>query len=73
MTGKKVAIKKIANVFRDLFDAKRILRELMLLRHLGRGHENLLWLSDIMVSPPNKVRTSRRASGSDPSLSAGRC
>lgn len=54
LTGKKVAIKLVRDVFRDLFDAKRILRELILLRHLGRGHENLLWLSDIMVSPPNR-------------------
>jgi len=54
LTGKKVAIKKITDVFRDLFDAKRILRELIIMRHLGRGHENLLWLSDVMVSPPNK-------------------
>jgi len=27
----------------DLFDAKRILRELKLLRHLG-GHENVIWV-----------------------------
>ena len=30
--GKKVAIKKISNAFEDLIDAKRILREIKLLR-----------------------------------------
>ena len=35
----KVAIKKIANVFHDLVDAKRILREIKLLRHFD--HENV--------------------------------
>ena len=47
---RKVAIKKVANTFKDLVDAKRILRELKLLRHLG-GHENISWILDIMVSP----------------------
>lgn len=46
---RKVAIKKITDTFRDLTDAKRILRELRLLRHLG-GHENISWILDIMVS-----------------------
>ena len=35
-TGRKVAIKRVGNVFQDLVDAKRILREIKLLRHLGR-------------------------------------
>ena len=34
LTGKKVAIKKIPNAFEDEIDAKRILREIKLLRHL---------------------------------------
>lgn len=50
---RKVAIKKIADVFRDLGDAKRILRELKLLRHIG-GHENLLWINDIWVAPSQR-------------------
>jgi serine/threonine protein kinase len=50
VTGKRVAIKKIKDVFRDLTDAKRILREIKLLRHLG-GHQNIIWILDIMVSP----------------------
>jgi hypothetical protein len=36
-----VAIKKITDVFDDLTDAKRILREMKLLRHLG-VHENII-------------------------------
>ena len=35
ITGRKVAIKRISKVFLDLIDAKRILREIKLLRHLG--------------------------------------
>ena len=38
-TGKKVAIKKIPNTFNDLTDAKRILREIKLMRHFE--HENV--------------------------------
>lgn len=37
-TNRRVAIKKIKDVFRDLVDAKRILREVKLLRYLG-GHQ----------------------------------
>jgi mitogen-activated protein kinase 1/3 len=33
-----VAIKKVTNAFQDLVDAKRILREMKLLRHFN--HEN---------------------------------
>jgi hypothetical protein len=39
---------QIKDTFRELLDAKRILRELRLLQHLG-GHENLIWVLDIMV------------------------
>jgi serine/threonine protein kinase len=52
LTGQKVAIKKISNVFEDLIDAKRILREIKLLRHLG-DHENIIHILDIMTMPPN--------------------
>lgn len=48
VTGEMVAIKKIADTFRDLVDAKRIMREIMLLRKLG-DHENIISLVDIMV------------------------
>ena len=35
---------------RSLNDSKRILRELVLLRHLG-GHGDITWIQDIMVYP----------------------
>jgi mitogen-activated protein kinase 1/3 len=51
VSGHKVAIKKIKNIFSDLIDAKRILRELKLLRHL-RSHENIISIYDVMAVPP---------------------
>ena len=48
ITGRKVAIKRISKVFLDLIDAKRILREIKLLRHLGK-HENIVDILDIMT------------------------
>lgn len=51
ITGRKVAIKRISKVFLDLIDAKRILREIKLLRHLGK-HENIIEILDIMTAPP---------------------
>ncbi len=44
-TGKRVAIKKVTRVFGDLTDAKRIMREVKLLRHFaaaGAPHENII-------------------------------
>jgi len=49
-TGKKVAIKKIKDAFIDLVDAKRILREMKLLRHL-QHHENIINVVDVMTVP----------------------
>jgi serine/threonine protein kinase len=51
VTGHKVAIKKIKDTFVDVVDAKRILRELKLLRHLN-SHENIISILDIMSVPP---------------------
>lgn len=51
VTGRKVAIKRVSKVFADLIDAKRILREVKLLRHLG-GHDNIIEIIDIMTGPP---------------------
>jgi len=48
----QVAIKRISRVFQDLIDAKRILREIKLLRHLGR-HDNIIEICDIMTGPPD--------------------
>lgn len=47
-----MAIKKIKDTFADLIDAKRILREIKLLRHF-RTHENIITIYDIMTVPPN--------------------
>jgi serine/threonine protein kinase len=49
---RQVAIKKIGDVFSDLVDAKRILREIKLLRHFD-GHENIINITDIMCLPPD--------------------
>ncbi|MCO5601388.1 hypothetical protein L7F22_055508 [Adiantum nelumboides] len=45
--GVKVAIKRITNVFENITDARRTLREIKLLRHLF--HENIIAVKDIMV------------------------
>lgn len=45
-SGEKVAVKKIANAFENLTDARRTLREMKLLRHLR--HENIIGLRDLM-------------------------
>lgn len=47
-------MKKVKDIFRDLGDAKRILRELKLLRHF-RPHENVVTILDMMVHPNNSV------------------
>ena len=54
VTGNRVAIKKIKNVFADVVDAKRILRELKLLRHFN-SHENIITIYDIMAVQPNTL------------------
>ena len=60
-THTQVAIKKVANTFHDLIDAKRILREIKPLRHF-RAHENVIAIKDIITVPSNttdfKVSTS---------------
>mmetsp|Transcript_32994 Transcript_32994/g.40511 ORF Transcript_32994/g.40511 Transcript_32994/m.40511 type:complete len:418 (+) Transcript_32994:281-1534(+) len=48
-TKEKVAIKKIPHAFDDLIDAKRILREIKLLRHFN--HENVISMRDILQPP----------------------
>ncbi|GBG25385.1 Mitogen-activated protein kinase 6 [Hondaea fermentalgiana] len=48
-TGEKVAIKKVPRAFDDLIDAKRILREIKLLRHFD--HENIIAMRDILQPP----------------------
>jgi serine/threonine protein kinase len=51
-TGEKVAIKKIGNAFENLTDARRTLREILLLRHLR--HENVIAVRDIMRASRDK-------------------
>jgi len=50
LTGEKVAIKRIQNVFDNVADATRILRETLLLRHLK--HPDIVEIKHIML-PPN--------------------
>mmetsp|Transcript_23291 Transcript_23291/g.41182 ORF Transcript_23291/g.41182 Transcript_23291/m.41182 type:complete len:422 (-) Transcript_23291:253-1518(-) len=54
VTGNQVAIKKVTNAFQDLIDAKRILREIKLLKHLG-DHENVIGLVDLSLMPPHTM------------------
>jgi len=49
--GSKVAIKKIPDTFEDLVDAKRIVREIHLLRHFD--HDNVITVVDLFT-PPNQ-------------------
>ena len=41
----------MGDTFQDLVDAKRIMREIKLLRALG-GHENVIGIVDIITMPP---------------------
>lgn len=45
-TGRKLAIKRIGQIFDDLIDGKRILREVALLRRLN--HENIVNIIEIL-------------------------
>lgn len=45
---KKVAIKKITPMAKQLSDAKHVLREIKLMRHMGK-HENIVTLLDLSV------------------------
>mmetsp|Transcript_38679 Transcript_38679/g.48863 ORF Transcript_38679/g.48863 Transcript_38679/m.48863 type:complete len:487 (+) Transcript_38679:314-1774(+) len=47
--GTKVAVKKVPNAFEDLVDAKRIVREIRLLRHFN--HENVMKIVDLLPPP----------------------
>eukprot|EP00270_Netrium_digitus_P011875 TRINITY_DN3798_c0_g1_i1.p1 TRINITY_DN3798_c0_g1~~TRINITY_DN3798_c0_g1_i1.p1 ORF type:complete len:397 (-),score=56.58 TRINITY_DN3798_c0_g1_i1:368-1558(-) len=51
-TGDEVAIKKIGNAFQDKTDAKRTLREILLLRNMN--HPNVIAIRDLIKPPrPN--------------------
>ena len=47
-SGRSVAIKKNSRVFRDLSDCKRIVREILVLRHLQ--HDNIVRIRDMYLS-----------------------
>ncbi|CAI5522717.1 unnamed protein product [Closterium sp. Naga37s-1] len=49
-TGEEVAIKKIGNAFNDRTDAKRTLREILILRNMN--HPNVIAIKDV-IRPPN--------------------
>eukprot|EP00271_Cylindrocystis_brebissonii_P002171 TRINITY_DN1253_c0_g1_i3.p1 TRINITY_DN1253_c0_g1~~TRINITY_DN1253_c0_g1_i3.p1 ORF type:complete len:589 (-),score=100.73 TRINITY_DN1253_c0_g1_i3:247-2013(-) len=48
-TGEPVAVKKIGNAFRDLTDAKRVLREVVIQRHME--HPNIASIRDVLRPP----------------------
>ncbi|KAG3053906.1 Mitogen-activated protein kinase 4 [Phytophthora cactorum] len=50
--GDNLAVKKITNIFEDLVDAKRILREVRLLGHFS--HKNITRLHDLSPPPSRK-------------------
>lgn len=56
----RVAVKKIGDLFRDLVDAKRILREIKILKALK--HENLIHLLDIFDPLTPGVQTHHKGS-----------
>jgi len=51
-SGKYVAIKKVSNVFSNPTDAKRLLREVQILRKMGR-HRNVVKLYDVLEPTRN--------------------
>ena len=51
-SGDKVAIKKVPNAFEDLIDAKRIIREIRILRFFD--HENIISLLNVL-QPPSRT------------------
>jgi len=53
LTNERLAIKKISNAFENVVDAKRMLREIKLLRHLQ--HENIIKIRDILPPPTRDV------------------
>jgi len=49
-TGNKVAVKRVDRLLDDPIDAKRILREIKILRHLAK-HGNIVKLLDVFLEP----------------------
>ena len=56
-TGKKVAIKKLEEIFLYVQDAKRLTREILMLRHLSQ-HRNIAKILDIiLLEDPSNFNT----------------
>lgn len=51
--NRKVAIKKCHDVFRKRLSAKRIIREVQLLKHFD--HKNMIGLYDVLIPPPESL------------------
>jgi len=51
-TGEKIAIKKIINAFNNPIDAKRLIREIRIMKYFT--HENIISLKDILNPLPKK-------------------
>jgi len=54
LTKKRVAIKKVPNIFNNTVDAKRLLRELCILRSLGH-HRSIVNMLDV-IPPPDIMK-----------------
>jgi len=52
-SNRKVAIKKVPNAFEDLIDAKRIFREIKLLKFFD--HDNIIRLYEVLKPPNPKI------------------
>ena len=50
--NRRLAVKRIGDTFRNVIDAKRILREMKLMRHL-QGHANIVTLQKCFTIPSN--------------------
>ena len=50
--NRKVAIKKITPISKHTSDAKHVLREIMLMRHMGK-HENVITMEDLILRESN--------------------
>ena len=50
--NRKVAIKKITPISKHAMDAKHVLREIKLMRHMGK-HENVITLEDLILREAN--------------------
>ncbi len=50
--NRKVAIKKITPISKHSSDAKHVLREIMLMRHMGK-HENVITMEDLILRESN--------------------